>query len=44
MNDLLILNPTEYIILISSCYGLGYLSKYLLDKAEDYLNKYFYIK
>jgi hypothetical protein len=44
MNDELILNPTSYLLLISVCYGLGYFSKYIIDKGIDYLNKYYYIK
>ena len=44
MNDELILNPTSYLLLISVWYGLGYFTKYIIDKAIDYLNKYFYVK
>ena len=44
MIDTITLNPTEYIILISVWFGLGYFVKWLLDKVMDYLNKYFYIK
>ena len=44
MTDTITLNPTEYIILVLICYGVGLLSYWLVDKTIDKLNKYFYIK
>jgi len=44
MNDELILNPTSYLLLISVCFGLGYVVKHLENKFIDWLDKYFYIK
>ena len=44
MTDTITLNPTEYIILVLICYGVGLLSYWLVDKLLDKLNKYFYIK
>ena len=44
MTDTITLNPTEYIILVLTCYGVGILSYWLVDKLMDQLKKYFYIK
>ena len=44
MTDTITLNPTEYIILVLTCYGVGLLSYWLVDKLMDQLKKYFYIK
>ena len=44
MTDTITLNPTEYIILVLICYGVGLLSYWLIDKIIDRLKKYFYIK
>jgi len=44
MTDTITLNPTEYIILVFTCYGAGLFSYWLVNKITDWLNKYFYIK
>ena len=44
MTDTITLNPTEYILLVLICYGVGLLSYWLVDKLLDKLNKYFYIE
>ena len=44
MQDELILNPTSYLLLISVCFGLGYVVKHLENKFINWLNKYYYIK
>ena len=44
MIDTITLNPTEFILLVLTCYGVGLLSYWLVDKITDRLNKYFYIK
>jgi len=44
MTDTITLNPTEYIILVLTCYSVGLLSYWLVDKLINKLNKYFYMK
>ena len=44
MTDTITLNPTEYILLVLTCYGVGLMSYWLVDKLIDQLNKYIYIK
>lgn len=38
------LNPTEFILLIMVCYSVGFLSCWLANRLETWLEKYYYIK
>ena len=40
----MLINPTQYIVIILVSYSLGFLTNYLYERLEDKANKYFYIK
>lgn len=40
----MLINQTEFIVIILVSYSLGYLTNYLTERLEDKANKYFYIK